>query len=192
MTRSWTHLVAVAGLALTGLALPGCSPDATDGNAASANKAGHEGGEAASPIGAALAESPDHARFLEALRGAGLVETLDGAGPYTVFAPTNAAFDALPTDSRPTGAALIALLSGHIVSGTVTAADLRSAVDRGTGNRAELATVGGGTLTVTRDGETLVLTDGAGGQARIAGSERIQSNGVMHGIDAVLRPAAAD
>jgi uncharacterized surface protein with fasciclin (FAS1) repeats len=127
-----------------------------------------------------------------------LGETLRGAGPYTVFAPTNAAFDAIPEDVRNglMSAAqrerLTSLLSYHIVSGTVTSEDLRRAVDRAQGGRAELATVTGQNLTIMRDGDALVVTDGAGGRARITRPDQNQANGVVHSIDAVLMPGGGD
>ena len=165
---------------------------AVTGNDAAAQKAA----QASGTIGDALAGSADHSAFAQALQSTGLIETLKGAGPYTVFAPTNAAFDALPADARrsltaPEGRErLIGLLSFHIVPGTVTAADLGRAVDRGEGGRAEIATVTGDNLSVSRDGDALVVRDAAGGQARISGADQIRSNGVVHNIDAVLMPGS--
>ena len=129
------------------------------------------------------------------MQSAGLAETFSGAGPYTVFAPTEAAFAALPEDVRSglesaeQRERLIALLSYHVVPGTVTAADMASAIERGAGGRAELATVTGANLRLSRDGDAIIVEDGAGGRARVTAPDQIQSNGVVHSIDTVLMPA---
>ncbi len=146
-------------------------------------------------IGDALAQSDEHSQFMQTVESAGLTETLRGAGPYTVFAPANAAFEALPEDARSGLAApenrqrTAELLSHHIVPGTVTAQDIGRAVESGEGGRAELATMAGGTLTASREEGAIVISDGAGGQARIVQPDQIHSNGIVHGIDGVLRPA---
>jgi uncharacterized surface protein with fasciclin (FAS1) repeats len=122
-----------------------------------------------------------------------LERTLSGAQPYTVFAPTEAAFQKLPAGAAEGLLApeqrgkLTALLTGHIVQGFVTAEDLSRAIERGKG-KAQLATVGGTNLSFARQGEALVLTDAAGGQARVVSSGQNNSNGVVHSIDAVLMP----
>jgi len=170
--------------------------DAGGNNAAEpANAAaGEAGGPARTNVGEALAGSADHSSFLQALQSAGLIETLRGAGPYTVFAPTNAAFAAVPEDARQRLAAseqrdqLITLLSYHIVPGTVTAEDLRRAIDRAEGGRAELATVTGNNLTLSRDGDAILVADAGGAIARIARADQLHSNGVVHSIDTVLMP----
>ncbi len=183
-------------LALAGALAVSCGEPTGNNQAAGAEN--EAGGETAGPsrtsVGEALAAAADHSSFLQALQSAGLIETLRGAGPYTVFAPTNAAFEALPEDARQRLAAadqrdrLINLLSYHIVPGTVTAADLRGAIDRGEGGRAELATVTGSNLTLSRDGDAILLTDGGGGIARITGPDQLHANGVIHSIDTVLMP----
>ena len=171
-----------------------------DGNQAAGNEvnaaAGGEASQNRQTIGDALAASADDSAFVQALQSAGLIETLRGAGPYTVFAPANAAFDAIPEDARRRLTApdqrerLTQLLSFHIVSGTVTAEDLGRAIDRGQGGRAELATVTGQNISLSREGEAIILTDGAGGRARITRPDQVQSNGVVHSIDAVLMPGS--
>src|SRR5688572_3151410 len=172
------------------LAAAGGNNAATTGNAA----AGKAAEPARTSVGEALAASVDHSSFVQALQSAGLIETLKGAGPYTVFAPTNAAFAALPEDARQRLAAseqrdqLIAVLSYHIVPGTVTAEDLRRAIDRGEGGRAELATVTGNNLTLSRDGDTILVTDGGGAIARLVRGDQLHANGVVHSIDTVLMP----
>jgi len=140
----------------------------------------------------ALGGSADHKTLANAVKAAGLTETLSGAQPYTLFAPTEAAFQKLPAGAADGLLApeakgrLVALLTGHIVPGVVTAADLGKAIERGKG-KAQLATVGGSTLTFGKDGDALVVTDAAGGQARVTGAERLASNGVVHDVDGVLR-----
>ncbi|MDQ3140451.1 MAG: fasciclin domain-containing protein, partial [Pseudomonadota bacterium] len=146
-------------------------------------------------IGEAVTQSTDHSTLLSAVKAAGLEATLTGSQPYTLFAPTNAAFTALGAGAQELmqpsqKGQLTAVLTNHIVPGTVTAADLAAALERGKG-RAELATVGGGTLTFAKNGDAITIADGRGGQARIGGADMMQSNGVVHSIDAVLTPAAA-
>ena len=144
-------------------------------------------------IGEALAETPGNSDLVAALNAAGLAETLRGAGPYTLLAPTNAAFAALPAEARASlmepanRARLVSLLRNHIVPGAVTVRDIRAAIDRGEGGRAEVATLGGSTLTLSRDGDAIVIGDGADGRARLAG-ETINSNGVVHQVDSLLMP----
>lgn len=191
-TRKFVMLCLATALA-AGCGQSGDGNKAADGNQA----AGHEDGESRT-IAEALTGSADHSSFMQAVDSAGMREALRGTGPYTVFAPTNAAFAAIPEDARRNLMApeqrqqLTDLLSYHIVPGTVTAADLSQAIERGEGGRAELATVGGGNLSLARDGEAIVITDGAGGRARVTGTEQLHSNGVVHSIDAVLMPAAPE
>jgi uncharacterized surface protein with fasciclin (FAS1) repeats len=174
-----------------------CQQQGND-QAASGNEAGRPasaGGEAQSKqsIADGLAGAAENARFVNALKAAGLDETLGGAQPYTVFAPTDAAFgklqeggaDALLAPENK--ARLVSILTGHIVPGAVTADDLRKAVDRGDG-KAQIATVGGGTLTFTRDGDAIAVSGPDGSQGRLSGPERLQSNGVVHAVDTVLMP----
>jgi len=140
----------------------------------------------------ALGGSADHKTLTNAVQAAGLTETLSGAQPYTLFAPTEAAFQKLPAGAAngllapEAKGQLVALLTGHIVPGVVTAADLGKAIERGKG-KAELATVGGSNLSFARDGDSIVVTDAAGGRARVTGAERLASNGVVHSVDSVLR-----
>jgi uncharacterized surface protein with fasciclin (FAS1) repeats len=141
-----------------------------------------------------IGKSPDLSRFADALKAAGLDKTLAGPGPYTVFAPTNAAFDKLPPGTADgllqsaQKAQLTELLTAHIVPGAVTAEDLAKAVESG-GGKVQLATIGGGPITITRDGDALAVTDSGGGEARIVRADGLQSNGALHAIDGVLQPA---
>jgi uncharacterized surface protein with fasciclin (FAS1) repeats len=137
---------------------------------------------------------PTDSKMGAALKAAGLDATLAGPGPYTVLVPDDAAFAKLPAGTldalmKPEGRAdLTALLTYHILPGTILVADIGKAIDNGKG-KAVLATMGGGTLTATRDGDAIVLTDGAGGTARIAKADDKRSNGVIHHVDGVLKPS---
>jgi uncharacterized surface protein with fasciclin (FAS1) repeats len=159
---------------------------------------GEEAARAETTLGAAIAQSEDHAQLRDALGQAGLADTLEGPGPYTLFAPVDAAFAAIPADAREQlmSAAerqrLTALLSHHIVPGTVTAEDIANAVERGEGGRAEIQTLSGGNLMISRDGDAILIDDGAGGQARLVRADGIHTNGVLHAIDTVLMPETAE
>ncbi len=131
--------------------------------------------------------------LVAAVKAAGLVETLMGPGPFTVFAPTDAAFDKVPKetlakllqpDMKPT---LQKILTYHVVAGTLTAADLVKQV-KSMGGMDALKTVEGGTLTAKMDGDKLVLVDEMGGTATVETADVMQSNGVVHVIDSVLMP----
>ena len=135
-----------------------------------------------------------NSRFFQAAKSAGLDATLAGPGPYTVLVPDDQAFAKLPaatTDSwaKPESRAqLTGVLTYHILPGTVLAADIGKAIDNGKG-KALLATMGGGTLTATREGGKIVLTDSAGTKAGVTQPDEKFSNGVVHRIDAVLMPS---
>jgi len=135
--------------------------------------------------------SKDHTTLVAAVKAAGLVDTLQGAGPFTVFAPTNEAFEKLPADTVPTllkpenKEMLVKVLTYHVVAGRYTASDLMKLVKKGNGT-ATLKTVEGGMLTVTGSGKTLMVTDAKGQMAHITISNVMQSNGVIHVVDTVL------
>lgn len=137
--------------------------------------------------------SKDHTTLVAAVKAAGLVETLESAGPFTVFAPTNEAFGKLPAGTvdmlvKPENkAALTKILTYHVVAGRLSAADLMAQIKAG-GGKAELKTVQGGTLTVMQKGEKLYLVDEKGGKAWITIADVFQSNGVIHVINTVLMP----
>ena len=131
--------------------------------------------------------SADHTTLVAAVKAAGLVETLKGAGPFTVFAPSNSAFDKLPAgtvnslvtpEMKPT---LTKVLTYHVVPGRLTAADLT--------NGQVLTTVEGEQLTVMKSGSSVMLKDAKGGMATVTIPNVISSNGVTHVIDTVLMPA---
>lgn len=137
--------------------------------------------------------SKDHTTLVAALKAAGLVDTLSGKGPFTVFAPTNEAFAALPEGTVDTllkpanKATLTKILTYHVVAGKMTAKDLVKAVKAG-GGKASVKTVEGDSLTVSNDGEKLAITDAKGNVAHVTIGDVMQSNGVIHVIDTVLMP----
>ena len=164
----------------------------SDANRASAEaRPAAKGKQSKTSILEALDGSSEHKSFANAVKAAGLTETLSGAQPYTLFAPTEAAFQKLPGGAGGLLAPeakgqLVALLTGHIVPGAVTADDLGRAIDRGKG-KAVLATVGGSNLTFSRDGDAILVTDAAGGKARLTRADEFASNGVIHDVDGLLR-----
>ena len=136
----------------------------------------------------------DAEKFAAAAKEAGLDMTLAGPGPYTVLVPSDAAFDKLPAgtldglmkpDARQE---LTGVLTYHILPGAMLTEDIGKAIEQG-GGKALLPTMAGGTLTATKDGNAIVVTDGAGTAARLVGSEEKRSNGVIHRIDAVMMPS---
>jgi uncharacterized surface protein with fasciclin (FAS1) repeats len=137
--------------------------------------------------------SKDHTTLVAAVKAAGLVETLKSAGPFTVFAPTNAAFDKLPAGTvemvlKPENKAILTKgLTYHVVAGKMTSKDIAKAIKAGNG-KAELTTVSGGKLIASMEGTSLVLTDEKGGKSTVTIADVMQSNGVIHVVDTVLMP----
>jgi len=137
--------------------------------------------------------SKDHTTLVAAIKAAGLVETLKGKGPFTVFAPTNAAFDALPAGTvntllKPENKAMLQkILTYHVVAGNFDSKSIAKAIKKGNGT-AIFTTVAGGKLMAKMDGDTLVLTDEKGGMSRVTIADVRQSNGIIHVVDAVLLP----
>jgi uncharacterized surface protein with fasciclin (FAS1) repeats len=135
--------------------------------------------------------SKDHTTLVAAVKAAGLVDTLESPGPFTVFAPTNEAFDKLPAGTvdtllKPENLAqLKKILTYHVVAGKLTAKDIAKQIKAG-GGKATLTTVEGGTLTAMMQGDKLVLTDEKGGTATVTIENVYQSNGVIDVIDTVL------
>jgi len=155
------------------------------------------GGEAMYPnksIVENAVNSKDHTTLVAAVKAASLVETLQGKGPFTVFAPTNAAFNALPAGTVETlvkpesKATLTKILTYHVVAGNMTADKLMAAIKAGKGT-ASLKTVSGGTLKAMMNGpKNIVLQDEKGNVSTISTYDVLQSNGVIHVIDSVLMP----
>ena len=138
--------------------------------------------------------SKDHTTLVAAVKAAGLVDTLEGAGPFTVLAPTNEAFAALPKGTVETllkpenKDKLTAILTYHVIAGKFTAADIAAKVDAA-GGKFTVATVNGGNLTFARSGaKHLTVTDAKGDVARVTIADVEQSNGVIHVINKVLLP----
>ncbi len=137
--------------------------------------------------------SKDHTTLVAAVKAAGLVETLSGPGPFTVFAPTNAAFKRLPAGTVDTllkpenKGTLTAVLTYHVVAGKVTSGGLLKMINAGRG-KAMITTVNGEKLTAKKMGKNLVLVDAKGGIATVTTANVMQSNGVIHVIDRVLLP----
>lgn len=137
--------------------------------------------------------SKDHTTLVAAVKAAGLVDTLKGPGPFTVFAPTNAAFAALPAGTvdmllkSENKAALTKVLTYHVVAGKWDAAAISKMIADGKG-MATIKTVQGGTLTAKASGNMVTVTDEAGGTAKVTIADVMQSNGVIHVVDKVLMP----
>ncbi|MDQ0637308.1 putative surface protein with fasciclin (FAS1) repeats [Pedobacter sp. W3I1] len=137
--------------------------------------------------------SKDHTTLVAAVKAAGLVETLKSAGPFTVFAPTNAAFDKLPAGTvgnlvKPENkATLTTILTYHVVAGKMDSKAIAKAIKAG-GGKAELTTVQGGKLWAWMEGKKLVLKDEKGGMSTVTIADVYQKNGVIHVIDTVLMP----
>lgn len=138
-------------------------------------------------------ESKDHTTLVAAVKAADLVATLKGAGPFTVFAPTNAAFDKVPKATldgllKPESKkALSGILTYHVVAGKQDAASIAKAIEAGNG-KATFKTVAGGNLTASLEGTNVILTDENGGKSTVTIADVMQSNGVIHVVDKVLMP----
>jgi uncharacterized surface protein with fasciclin (FAS1) repeats len=191
MSKRFTLMAAVAALALVaGAAAPLL--------AESAEKTVMVGGAPMYPsknIVQNAVNSKDHTTLVAAVKAGGLVDTLAGPGPFTVFAPTNEAFAKLPAGTVDTvlkpenKAMLVKILTYHVVPGRMTALDLMKAVKEG-GGEAKLKTVAGETLTVKQAGPgKLTVTDSKGDVAAVTIADVLQSNGVIHVIDTVLLPS---
>ncbi len=137
--------------------------------------------------------SKDHTTLVAAVKAAGLVETLQGKGPFTVFAPTNAAFAKLPMGTvetllKPENIKMLqTILTYHVVAGKMNSADIATAIKAGNG-KAKLKTVSGGTLTAWMKGKKLYITDENGTMSQITIADVNQSNGVIHVVDKVVLP----
>lgn len=137
--------------------------------------------------------SKDHTTLVAAVKAAGLVETLQGAGPFTVFAPTNEAFAKLPAGTvenllKPENKAMLSsVLTYHVVPGRMSSSDLAKAIKAGNG-KAMLKTAQGGTLWATMQGKAIVIKDDKGNTSKITIKDVNQSNGVIHVVDTVVMP----
>jgi uncharacterized surface protein with fasciclin (FAS1) repeats len=137
--------------------------------------------------------SKDHTTLVAAVQAAGLVETLKGAGPFTVFAPVNSAFDRLPMGAiemllKPENKAMLTkVLTYHVVSGNLDSKAIAAAIKKGKG-KTELTAVAGGKLWAMMDGKSLVLIDEKSGRSTVTIADVRQSNGIIHVVDTVLMP----
>ena len=189
--RQLTITAAAAALAI---ALTGCGAAEQPTTENTDSYATEQPAAASGTIVDAAVANPDFSTLVTAVQAAGLAETLSSAGPFTVFAPTNAAFAKLPAGTvdnlvqpaqRET---LTNILTYHVVSGRVTAADLIAQIQAG-GGTATLTTVQGATLTARLQGTSVVLTDAASGTSTVTATDVAASNGLIHVIDTVLMPA---
>ena len=202
---------------MSGIALAACSADDTDADMAATTPDPAMTDPATDPMAttpdpmtddsmaapgadmdivANASNSPDHTTLVSAVQAAGLVETLQGPGPYTVFAPTNAAFDALPAgtvdgllepDSKDE---LTGVLTYHVVEGSLDAAALTQQIEAGNGE-ARLTTVAGGELVAKANpAGGVTITDAQGNTANVTTADLRSSNGVIHVVDKVLMPAS--
>lgn len=187
---------------LSALALSACS-GSEEAPAATETEVVQDDAMAADPMAAeatgdktivALAQgNPDASTLVTAVTAAGLGETLSGAGPFTVFAPSNAAFakvDKATLDSllKPENKEKLAsLLTYHVVAGDVKSGDLAKLITDGKGT-ATVKTVNGGSLKASMDGDKIVLTDAKGGKSTVTAADMVASNGVIHVIDTVVMP----
>ena len=153
-----------------------------------------EGGDGATSaassktLAAAIGDEGDLDTLEGVIRNAGLSGVLEGKGPYTVFAPANAALGAAGTDlsGEAMKAQSAALLRAHIVPGALTRADILAAIARGGGGGVQMRTMADGLLTFSKDGEAVVITAADGATARLTGDETVASNGVVQPVDGVL------
>jgi uncharacterized surface protein with fasciclin (FAS1) repeats len=135
--------------------------------------------------------SKDHTTLVALVKQAGLVETLEGPGPFTVFAPTNLAFTKLPAAMvakvTSNNALLTKVLTYHVIAGRVTTADIEQKIKDG-GGKATLKTVEGGDLTAEMDGDDIILIDDHGDRSKVTVRDVLQSNGIIDVVDGVLVP----
>jgi uncharacterized surface protein with fasciclin (FAS1) repeats len=183
MKKTFLAALAVAALAITSLSAHAQKDPDVGGAAMYANKTIVEN----------AANSPIHKTLIAAVKAAGLVDTLNSPGPFTVFAPTDDAFAKLPAGTVETlvkpenKATLVKILTYHVVPGKVSAKELEKMIKKG-GGKATLKTVQGEDLTASMSGSKIMLTDAKGGTATVTTADVFQSNGVIHVIDTVLMP----
>jgi uncharacterized surface protein with fasciclin (FAS1) repeats len=183
MKKSLLSMVAVAAIAVTSLSASAQKDPSVGGAPMFANKT----------IVANAVNSPIHTTLVAAVKAAGLVDTLNSPGPFTVFAPTNDAFAKLPAGTVDTlvkpenKETFTKILTYHVVAGKITSKELKSWIKKGKGTYTA-KTVEGGSLTFTMDASGIKITDEKGGSAMITTADVYQSNGMIHVIDTVLMP----
>lgn len=187
-------LAIVPALALSVTACGGTTETDTGTEGTGTEETTEAGAEAATGnIVEVASANGDFSTLVTAVSAAGLVETLSGEGPFTVFAPNNAAFDklgdAVAELTKPEAKDTLAgILTYHVVAGDVKAADVLKLIEEN-GGKAEITTVNGGLLTASLDGENVVLTDANGGTSTVIATDVAASNGTIHVIDTVVTPA---
>lgn len=175
------------------LATAAMASSATIGHAHNHGHGHHDMAAPKTNIVEAAVATPDLSTLVTAVKAAGLVDTLASPGPFTVFAPTNAAFAKLPAGTVETlvkpenKSTLTTVLTYHVVAGTFDSKAIASAIKSGNG-KATLTTVQGQMLTASMDGDKLIVTDAKGGKSTVALADLRQKNGVVHVIDNVLMP----
>lgn len=186
----WLALAASAALA-------GCGGGENPSNSTVSNSAatGSADAPAEARLAAVVAGNQELGRLNRIVGGAGMGQILEGVGPYTIFAPTNGAIEALGAERadglageamRPQAAAL---LRAHIVPGTMTRRDLEAAVGQGGNRPVRVRTMADTMLTFTREGDAIVVSSDKGGRARLTGQEGLAANGAVQPIDGLLVPA---
>ena len=186
-------MTAVSAVAILGLAACNSEPEAPATDAMEPAATDTMAPAADGTVVAVAQGNPDFSTLVSAVQAAELVDTLNGAGPFTVFAPTNAAFEKIPADTRnglmqpDQKDALTGILTYHVVPGRVDAAALTRQIEQG-GGSATLTTVEGGPLTATVVDGTVTLTDEAGNTSKVVMADVAASNGVIHVIDSVILP----
>ena len=182
--RAFLTAMTVAALAATSLSASAQKADPTVGGAAM---------YPTKTIVENAVNSPIHTTLVTAVKAAGLVDTLNSKGPFTVFAPTNDAFAKLPAGTVDTLVkpenkdTLVKILTYHVVPGRISSKEIMKDIKKG-GGTATLKTVQGEPLTFTMSGGSVVITDSKGGTANVTTADVFQSNGVIHVIDSVLMP----
>jgi uncharacterized surface protein with fasciclin (FAS1) repeats len=192
------------GALALGMLAAGCAPTTTGDESMAGASASASASVSVPTVGGApmypnrtivqnAVNSRDHTTLVKAVQAAGLVDTLSGAGPFTVFAPTNAAFAKLPAGTvdtllQPANKSMLTnVLTYHVVPGRKTAANIMADIRAG-GGTATYQTAAGGTLRARMSGNAVLLTDAKGGQSRVTQADVMQSNGVIHVVDTVLLP----
>lgn len=193
MTKLTLALASAASLALVACGAPAEDMDDTAADETAMTDDAMMDDAAAGTVVDVAVGNPDFSTLVAAVQAAGLVDTLSGEGPFTVFAPDNAAFakideatlTELTTNDTET---LGTILQYHVVAGNVDSATLVQAITNAGDAGYTITTVGGGDLTATLDGDSVILTDAAGGTSTVTTTDIAASNGTIHVIDTVLMP----
>ena len=186
--------ISVAILLICAISLTNCSSSSMMGDSSKPVMVGGAEMFSTKNIVENAVNSSEHTTLVAAVKAAGLVETLQGAGPFTVFAPTNAAFDLLPAGSvdllvKPYNKmTLTKILTSHVVAGRISSGDLVKMIKDGNGT-ATATTLSGHKLMFTRQGDSILIKDENGGTAVVTTANVYQSNGVIHVVDHVLIPS---